>query len=609
MALPFSPIHEDLATVLQDLKEREAPDGQLWSPPRASAAIAKAIIDRTEELGTLLSTAVRFAHLAARAAAPNYVDFVYRRTLPVLRADGFKAAVQRARSTGRLPRSAFDIDHSGVRLLEPMIARKIAGEVKPFEISFHQMPRLAAFLDVLHNTLGYHVVAELLNPITAFEPTRSAEDVARELRARFNAWLQPRLENAHRRTQAKIIHAFLASQKAEKPFASDRALQPEDVDDEIIFRFWEGRATEWRNRFRAAARSNDPTSARTAEKAASDEGFRLYRSSVRNLLRYRRALEDAAVEEAVNGKGKINADQLTHEEQDAVSDPTPQWSNPLERLLSPPAGVIKWLTNVELKQLTNYSGNPSRIRSRMPRETGSQPDDAEDPSDTSALMEDQPFNLRFLRTLLRVDVFGDAQARLVARLRKRAPPNQAIEEALSDVGDDAYQKAALQYSEIRAQLRLEALAALHILGHAGDPLSLLLIEQFGGRDAFDSAVSIATNGNEVAPERHAKILALFAGAEPSPNVALATLLSEARGAIKKVHREGFRPQDVGAGQITAALSASVVPVIDLAKALDRICDHLGQATFIDNAGDDKRRFEAVFRVLYLPQQKEAQRGD
>jgi hypothetical protein len=605
MALPFSPIHQDLTSVLQDLDERTGPDGQLWCPAHDSMAIAKTIIDRTETLGILLLTTVRFARLAARAGAPNYVDFVYRRALPVLRADGFRTAVQRARGAGRLPRSAFDIDHSRIRLLEPKIARNLAGEIKPFEISFAQMPRLAAFLDVLHNTLGYDVVAELLLPITASEPTRSAEDVARELRARFNAWLQPRLESAHRRTQAKIIHAFLASQKTK----SDKALRLEDVNEEIIFRFWVSRATEWHNRFHAAAKLNDLASARTAEKAAADEGFRLYRSCVRNLLRYRRALEDAAVEKAVGGIGEIDADHLTREELHAVSDSTPRWSNPLERLLSPPADGIKWLTNVELKQLTNYLGNPTKIRSRAPRETDGHPDDAEDASDTSALMEDQPFNLRFARTLLRVDVFGDAQAKLVARLRKRMPPSQAVEEALSDVQEDAYQKAALQYSEIRGQIRLEALAALHILGNAGDPLSLLLIEQFGDRDAFDSALSITTNSDETAPESHWKLSALFAGAEPLPNAALPSLLSEAKGAVKKVHREGFRPQEVGTGQIKAALGASVGPVIDLAKALDRICDHLDQATFIEDAGDDKIRFESVFHLLYWLDQEEAPRGD
>jgi hypothetical protein len=615
MPLTFSPIHEDLATVLQDLKERDAADGQLWCPSRDSTDIAKAIVDRKEELGTLLLTAVRFARLAARAASANYVEFIYHPTLPLLRADGFRIAVQRARSAGRLPRSAFDIDHSEIRLLEPMIARKLEGEIKPFGINFLQMPRLAAFLDILHNTLGYEAVAECLRPITLFEPTASAEDVARDLRTQFNAWLQSRLESAHRRTQAKTIHAFLASQKA---------LQPHQVDDEIIFLFWETRATDWQARFSAAVRSPDPDSARTVEKAASDEGFRLYRSSVRSLLRYRRALEDATVQKAVNRALPVRDRTFAEEigesrpapgepptvnphawiSDSASVDPTFQWSNPLERLLLPPASLIKWLTNFELKQLENYLGNPNRSRSRVPLEIRSQLDGADDPGDSHALMDDQPFDLKLSKTLLRVDVFGDAQAKLVARLRKRAPPEQAIEEALGDIGDDAYRKAVLRYSEIRTQLRLEALAALHILAHAGDPLSLLLIEQLGGRGVFDVVVSIITNGNNDAiqistiPDIRTRILTLF-GVESSPNAQIAALLSEAKNAAKKVHREGFRSQDGGYGQIKEALTASVVPLIDLASALDRICNHLNQATFIDEAGDDKRRFKAVFRLLYF----------
>jgi hypothetical protein len=80
--------------------------------------------------------------------------------------------------------------------------------------------------------------------------------------------------------------------------------------------------------------------ARTVERAASDEGFRLYRSAVRLLLCYRRSLEDAICEVAErqhmsfgdpNVPGQISLEQI---------ETKPLWISPLEELCLPPSHHI-----------------------------------------------------------------------------------------------------------------------------------------------------------------------------------------------------------------------------------------------------------------------------
>ena len=246
MALTFDPIHTDLASVLLDLKERTGPDGQAWCRPADAAAIARHITDRTEELGTVFSAVARFVHLAERVSPRAYINFAYQ---PLLRASLFKAAVHQAVVGGLLRASDFEVDDTAVRLLDRAMLRQAGDELKPFELTYAQMPRLAAFLDVLHNTLGYAVVADLMgSPAAKDGQPRQAADIARELRARFNTWLQPRLESAHRRTQAKTIHAFLASRKA---------VIPGKIGDEIILEFWQERASDWKQKIQHAQAEPD----------------------------------------------------------------------------------------------------------------------------------------------------------------------------------------------------------------------------------------------------------------------------------------------------------------------------------------------------------------
>ena len=63
-------------------------------------------------------------------------------------------------------------------------------------------------------------------------------------------------------------------------------------------------------------------------------------------------------------------------------------------------------------------------------------------------MDGAAFDLSLMLTLLRVDVFGDAQARIVAQLRKRQDLDQVITMSLAEIDESAYRDCAEEYQKI-----------------------------------------------------------------------------------------------------------------------------------------------------------------
>ncbi|WP_088348119.1 MULTISPECIES: hypothetical protein [Rhodomicrobium] len=570
----FGSVSAELTEAIAMMAERTTRTGEPWCPPRVSAAIRRAIIDRSEDLGRYVHQSMRFARLAALCAPRGYVDFLYG-AVPALRAEAFRTAIRAAGACGTPTAPALRIGQDGIVLLEPAMAtRNGAG----FEIAYAQMPALAAFLDVLHNTLGYAEIAGLLAPITGLraEPA-AADEVTRLVRSRLNGWLSPRLEAAHRREQAKRIHEFLAHRQA---------VLPEAIDDGMIFDFWLARAGFWRGRM-----DSEAVDRAKLEKLARDEGFRVFRSAARLMLRYRQALLDAVAERRMGSAQSLTRsadgedDRTTIEIADgAPLEPVEPWISPLAELARPPANRIKWLTARETRHLRNYLG--------MPPETAAGPDPDEEESQ-GGIFERAAFDLAFSRTLLRVDVLGGMQADLIARLKKRMPPAEALEAARPCVTGDSYREAAGVYAETRDQLRLEGLAALDILGSGGDAAAMLLAEHFGGVDAAAALGGAPADRCEIG----SKLATLFSGAAVG-DTAVTALLAEARRSRARVNRDGFRKQDLADGAATLAYRASVMPLIALHRALGRLCDRLGGAPFLEEAEADRDRFLAGLELIY-----------
>ena len=588
MRAPLSQAAQEVAEALAITSERTAADGSPWCPPRDADLVQRWVTDRGRELGGGIRRVVRLARLMG-AAEGSYLQFLHVR-LPTLRTRHFKVALQAAVAAGRVPRAVATLTTAGVRLHE---AKLTPPGAIGFDIDFAQMPRLAALLDALHNALGFATVEDLLKPILARgAPAVHADEVARALHARLNAWLSERLESPHYIRQAQRMRAFLAGRGA---------VEPDAVDDEAILDFW----------ISTAATPGD----------SETEGLRLYRSSARAMLRYRRALRDAQAYRQIGAP--LNLDDHLHRqpEGDSGTVTVEAWQSPLRALAARPANAVKWLTKRERLWLLNYLGGPHPDREEPEEEAPETPEAPEEPAADTGLADAEPFDPRFVRTLLRVDVFGPVQSILVAGLRRQVPPAAAIGQALSHAGDTAYEACATSYGEVGEQLRVECLAALVTLMEAGAPESLHLVSHLGGRESLSELLgddprgpSAAADDEEDSEEHEedekaprgigAYVAALqraaAAGAQGASASPLQVLLGQAHAALRKVGRVGFRRSDRGEGAVVAALAAGAAPVVEVLRELDRLLPVLPQAGPRDALIADRQRFEAAFQRIYAP---------
>jgi hypothetical protein len=585
------PSAQDVADALGMTLEREDPSGAPWCPPTDGIAVRRWVSDRSASLGTGLRRVVRLARLMALADGRDYVRFLYVR-LSSLRGRLFRHALETAAAEGRVQRSVATLSDRGVVLREAALAPQ-AGKHDGFEIDFAQMPRLAALLDVLHNALGFTVVADLLAPLLQpGTPARHADEVARALQAALNAWLSERLESANHMLQAQRIRAFLASRGH---------VAPESVDDEGILLFW-------------IMMAESPDDERI-------DGFRLYRSVAAAMLRYRGALRDAAtarhLEEAL-GRGLEPAnDEPAIDHGHAKFEP---WRSPLRALALPPASRVKWLTAKEQRALLNYLGGPA---DEVEDEEGTDSENATD-AWKGSLAGDERFDLGFCLTLLRADVFGALQASIVARLRKRAAASEAVAQVMGQLDDAAYAKSAATYAELRAQLQLESLAALSVLMEVGAAEALILLNALGGQQAVRSVIGSRARGksstdedeteendmaaddtaddtaaNELRKEVAPALQAAIADPSKLPDGPARKLLLDAVVATRKVSRAGFRREDRADTEMIAALRSGATAVFEVMRELDRLTNVLSEKAPASNVAGDSARFHAAFRRFYI----------
>ena len=456
-----APSAQDVADALAMTLEREDATGGPWCPPGDAAALRKWVTDRSASLGTGIRRAIRLARLMAVAdGRADYIRFLYER-LASLRARLFRQVIERAAAEGRLPKSIATLTPNGVHLREPALVPQGAPN-DVFEIDFAQMPRLGALLDIMHNALGFTVVADLLSPLLpkAGAPKSTADEVARAVQAALNAWLAERLESTNHITQAQQIRGFIVGRGR---------LAPETIDDETILLFW--------------------IHAGEAEESEGIEGFRLYRGVAAAMLRYRAALRDALaaryLEEALGRGLEAANDDVAGRELDTRGE---AWRSPLRALAMPPSSRVKWLTAREQQLLRNYLGAPAEDGDASDGDAPDQAEEADDLAWKGGLAGEERFDLAHGLTLLRADVFGAVQASIVGRLRKRAAPAVAIAQAMETLGATAYPESATAYADVRTQLHLESLAALVLLMEAGAAEAAILLRWLGGDAAVGAVI-------------------------------------------------------------------------------------------------------------------------
>jgi hypothetical protein len=88
---------------------------------------------------------------------------------------------------------------------------------------------------------------------------------------------------------------------------------------------------------------------------------------------------------------------------------------------------------------------------------------------------------------------------------------------------------------------------------------------------------------------------------PIPEGAARELLLEARAAVRKVNRVGFRGEDRAGTGMLVALKAGAPAVVEVLDELDRLPAALSRMTSPGNIGDDRAHFLAAFQRIYLSQ--------
>jgi hypothetical protein len=577
------PSVQDVADAIGITLERQHASGAPWCSPKDGDGVRRWVVDRSAALGSNIRRLIRLVRVMAVADGRSYEQFLYER-LTTLRAGQFRAALEAAAAQGRLPRTVATLSSEGIKMHEPAMAGR---QGESFEIGFAQMPRLAALLDILHNALGFVVVSDILYGVCQQrQPPASATEVARTLHSEMNAWLAVRLESLNHKRQAQKMRGFLASRGR---------VAPEAVDNEAILAFW--------------------STIGIGEGDDRVDGFRMYRSAASAMLRFRKALIDVQtarnLEGALTRVGPARDDAPDLELEQPRGDVVESWRSPLAGLLSPPADRVKWLTQKEQSQLSNFLGGAAGTAEQGDEHNE---EEVQTAANVRGLFGQDRFQLSFWPTLMRADVFGAAQASIVARLRKRVPVGAAVEQSMTGLGPNAYDDAVEAYREVRQQLHLECLACLAALMEAGCTEAAVLINHLAGRSILESLVGTSSpqvddpdsedDLDEKQPERaltlrvRSAMKAAFAdpGAIKSDQARL--LINEIRTASRKVNRSGFRKEDRQDEACIQGLRHGALAAIDALSELDRLLQVLSGVSKELDLASDLARFHEGFRALY-----------
>jgi hypothetical protein len=319
----------------------------------------------------------------------------------------------------------------------------------------------------------------------------------------------------------------------------------------------------------------------SASRQSEDEGskadLRRYESAAGAMLRCYRALSVAATE-AIESTTKIvhsdkEADKEEEEDESKARWMTATWVSPVVLLQSPPCADVKFILITEMERLSHY------LDSHRQSNDGEE-DDSDEETDlltideetretsrgayqvgklrgvvqkfraerryieigknekkNAALMGTEQFDLRFVKTLLRADVFGSSQSNMA---RKKKPMAKTAMAA----GKNCYADARRDYAAIEDELLNRMLTATYRLGANGALESLQLIRYLAapGVYAFFSQAAAAS------AEMEAKLTAAYRAGAALPKQ-VHSFVEETRGevfsAIYGTDRSNHSPEERG----------------------------------------------------------------
>lgn len=583
---------------LSGVVEATTAAGRLWCPPEVGAQLINAIALRDTSMVAAMQGAVRLARLLEQASDGGLIAALYdhngsRNGLSQLNRGAFRRLIEDAIARSRLPSTAFAVERTHVVCLEAELATRMGGAHKPALLPFAHMPLQGALLALLNEALGFPAVARHLDGLLRQgPPTSPAYAVANALLREFDEWLTANLNTAHHVRQVRSMRAYLNS---------TNRFRPEEIDDDAILGFWENQIERSYHNL--------------------DNGFQLFKVAARKMIALRdmaRRANDAGAERTAEGfyeDAPFSSGGPHAVPMDATSTDA-DWQSPLAALLRPPANEVRWLMRTEVAELANFLGEPGSRDDTDSDDSGiAEPPVPRAPRGLSA---GGRYDLSLWLTLLRADVFGRLQSRLVQRSREGAAPDDAIRSLFAECPDEPYLVQADRYRELRDLLHAELLigldglarardsSVLHLVGHTGSPnverhLQSIARESMalgdGVRDdgGFDEDLLVPGSAAIVAALHDATCRAGLS--HPGP---LIELMTEARRAGARVRRKGLRlPLD----PTTLAAFAAAAPALPvIVGELDRLGSALQTKLAKGIGRGDRDFFFRMFQRLHTAQQ-------
>lgn len=550
-------------------------DGRLWCPPRAASALIDLIVDRDARMPGAIVRAARLARLLHLVDGVVYWGPLYRIDgqplgLARLSSDSFRRLC-----TGVVS-AAVTVGRDGVTFHEQELGTRHDGKSADAVIAFGSMPVLAGLLRVLHDALGLDVVSrELAALLTHKRPQSTAHDVGNRLARMLDAWLTEHLDTSHQMRQARAIRAFLATRKVTHALG---------VDDTTILAFWQEQA---RQRYHT-----------------DQESFRLYTSTARKLIQYRGQMRLHEVQKQI--VDAIEVDDRHEIARDMRLPDTDDWTSPAAELTRLPAGRVKWLTGAERKRLQNYLGHSEgtsigEVFLARGRGAGS-----------LGLSPGHPYDIFLAGTLLRADVFGDVQGRIIQGLRDGLDASALIDAAIDGVGANTYEQLCESYQELRRQVRETMLATVSVLARHGRAEAVLLMRALDqsaaltelmrhveGCTSMTAARAVHPDGADsafIGAHIGAVLKDATNGRLLHDDGELNATLDRARKTFQHIRRIGF--DDATAMRDCAAYLAAVDPLLRLDRELERLDAALAKPGSVTGVMQDAQIFRATFQWLY-----------
>jgi hypothetical protein len=451
-------------------------------------------------------------------------------------------------ASGWLDRNGFGV-HAGANEL---ILRTTSPE---FRISYGRIPFLAALLDFCVTALGFEAVDDEIATFLAGPQGRGeAQALANALSRRLYEFLKRHLPSQQYERKFGVICGFLADRSGRRPAA-------ESIDDRTILAFWEQRCA-----------------------LHSDGGdFRGFRTVALDCFRLRTALKEAAVRRAVESaapigpsreQGEVDPEQVLE-----ALEVVDGGRAILTELSSPPADRLKSVNKREAARL------------ELVLEAG----------DAAGILP---------LTILRAEVFGAHQARIIQALRRRSghAGQDLVAGLIGTSPEETYATTVASFGTIAMHLLKVRKALMYILFRNRRPEALAIAVSLFPEMAPALKQSVSGSGpfeGNVVPLRPEQVVggliehALSGDPEAAPE---AGFFHAARGAFAKINRRGFDENRVLEREILEAAEVSEPLVRDCAESLQDLLKSLGRHFDLISPDqvfeEDCRRFAAALAALY-----------